>query len=57
MRSGTVHSQKNISSGRVKRCILTRRARPKEGFLGYGAAYAMEPVIIKSLPYLSFDLS
>ena len=35
--SGIVPPQKNLSRGRAKRCILTRWARPKEGFLGYGA--------------------
>ena len=37
-----------------KRCILTRRTRPNEGFIGYGAAKAVGPVTLKSLPYLSF---
>ena len=39
VRSGTVPPQKKtFQARRAKRCILTRRARPKEGFLGYGAA-------------------
>ena len=38
MRSGAVPPKKNLSSGRAKQCILTRRARPKEGILGYGVA-------------------
>ena len=36
--SGTVPPQKTFQARRAKRCILTRRARPKEGFFGYGAA-------------------
>ena len=38
VRSGTVPPQKTFQARKAKRCILTRRARPKEGFLGYGAA-------------------
>ena len=29
--------KKTFQARRAKRCILTRRVRPKEGFLGYGA--------------------
>ena len=38
VRSGTVPPQKTFQARKAKRCILTRRARPKEGFLRYGAA-------------------
>ena len=38
VRSGTVPPQKTFQERSVKRCILTRRARPKKGFLGYGTA-------------------
>ena len=38
VRSGAVPPQKNLSSGRAKPCILNRRARLNEGFLGFGAA-------------------
>ena len=37
-RSGTVPPKKTFQARRAKRCILTRRARPNEGFMGYGAA-------------------
>ena len=36
--------------------ILTRRARPKEGFPRYGVAKAVGPVTLKSLPYLSLPM-
>ena len=39
MRSGTVPPQKTFQARRAKLCILTRRARPKKGFLGYGASH------------------
>ena len=54
MRSGAMPPQKNLSSSRTKQCILNRRARPKEGFLGYGTVKAVGSVTLKSLPYLSF---
>ena len=38
VRSGTVPPQKTFQARRAKRCILTRRARPMEGFFLYGAA-------------------
>ena len=48
--------KKTFQARRAKRCILTRRARPKEGFLGFGVAYAVGPVTLKSLPYLSLPM-
>ena len=39
MGSGTVPPQKNFQARRAKLCILTRRAMPKKGFLGYGASH------------------
>ena len=38
VRSGTVPPRKTFQVRRAKRCILTHRASPKVGFLGYGAA-------------------
>ena len=54
VRRGTMPPQKTFQVCKAKRCILTRRARLKDGFLGYGAVKDVGPVTLKSLPYLSF---